>query len=371
MYKAVLLSIGEPTTFGIYANLSGAAVSDLARLVCVLRINGKSSHVLPILFAPLCDFSMDNGFVFNYFKSDLLQDLPLSLCEFIVDRNFFMSNDKLKFALDFECRETENKESKSNFKAEDSETKKFAIQNFENHKSQETKIIANELQKHEFKENKARENSLDFYEKFGIYINQVLDSNTTNVKSTKSKSMRLKKLEYKQPKSIELESINSKQIYSESKNAESMKFGLMKSSKNIESDFVDSRFVKLECNLSLALETIAYFTPLQAVYYSRGVGSLSAIKLTHVFLHSLSLSTQISIYATNSFYFSRNKEIKAFANMSFFLDSKEHLTLTDENASAYIRLDKSKQNFKLHLPYILIHDDFSEPCTPLYVTPAV
>ena len=141
-------------------------------------------------------------------------------------------------------------------------------------------------------------------------------------------------------------------------------------------------FIKINCNLSKALYLLSYFMPLNAIYYSRGVGSLSAIKLTHVFLHTLALSSDIKIYATNSFYFSQTNEIKAFANMSFYLkpDSK-HVVITDSNVKDYIHIAPSNINASnindsldlstLFLPYRLIHNDFLESCTPLYVTPAV
>lgn len=261
MYKAILLSIGEPTTFGIYyAN----SYNDVPNLVFILRLNGKSSHVLPLLFAPLCagvnDIRRDKIQTF----ASLLQPNIMSLCdlcECIIDRNFFIENEILQHDL--------------------------------------THFISCDVM----------ESGINYYDKYGIYNN----SNAINVD-----------------------------------------------------------FIKLECGLDSALQLLTHFTPLHAVYYSRGVGSLSAIKLTHIFLHTLALSMQIPIYATNSFYFSRDNEIKAFANMSFFLDAKQHLTLTDENACKYIRLaTSSTKTPKLHLPYNLIHDDFLESCTPLYVTPAV
>lgn len=260
MYKAILLSIGEPVVFGIYhAN----TYEDIPKLICILRLMGKSSHVLPILFAPICssaDILQNKGYSF----SALLQSNITSLCELcdcVIDRVFFMKNDKLRYVLEY------------------------------------------------FKPCMLENDDVSLYDKCGIYIND---------------------------KVLNLE------------------------------------FARLECTLDSALQVLTNFTPLHSIYYSRGVGSLSAIKLTHIFLHTLALSVEVKIFATNSFYFSKNNEIKAFANMSFFLDATKHLMLTDDNALKYIRLAKSStQSLKLHLPYKLIHDDFLESCTPLYVTPAV
>lgn len=140
-------------------------------------------------------------------------------------------------------------------------------------------------------------------------------------------------------------------------------------------------FLKLDCSLSKALYILSYFMPIDSIYYSRGVGSLSSIKLTHVFLHTIALSRDIKIYATNSFYFSQTNEIKAFANMSFYLDISKFnskVIITDTNAKDYIYIAQSSiktsynyHEYNLSLPYLLIHDDFLESCTPLYVTPVV
>ena len=259
MYKSILLSITEPTTFGIYyAN----TFDDMPKLVCILRLRGKSSYVLPLLFAPFFSNVNDIKQDRDYFFTSLMQPNIISLCELcdcIIDRHFFMKNEVLSRALVY-------------------------------------------VMPCDFIEN-------DIYDEYGIYMN---------------------------------------------------------------TDSINAEFARLECKLDFALSLLSYFTPLHSIYYSRGVGSLSAIKLTHIFLHTLSLSTQIPIHATNSFYFSRDNEIKAFANMSFFLDAKKNLIITDKNACNYIRLAASStKNPKLHLPYNLIHNDFSESCTPLYVTPAV
>lgn len=123
--------------------------------------------------------------------------------------------------------------------------------------------------------------------------------------------------------------------------------------------------IELSCSLYDALLLLSYFNNIGGIYYSRGVGSLSAIKLTHIFLQTFTLSTQIPIYATNSFYFSQNNEIKAFGNLSFFLlDSRSPLDLHD-----CIILQKSANPSLLTLPNTLLTEDFNDPCIPLYVTP--
>lgn len=132
--------------------------------------------------------------------------------------------------------------------------------------------------------------------------------------------------------------------------------------------------IPLPCTLQEALCLLTCVHEIDGIYYLRGVGSLSAIKLTHVFLHSIALSNAIPLYATNSFYCNQNNEIKAFGNMSFFYDNTRNIQepLTDSNLNDCITLARSIAPSKhLYLPYILRPQDFNESCTPLYMTPAL
>lgn len=127
---------------------------------------------------------------------------------------------------------------------------------------------------------------------------------------------------------------------------------------------------KISFTLKEAIQFLANFKNIESIYYARGVGSLSSIKLTHVFLHTISLSLNIPIYATNSFYFTDNKEIKAFANMSFFL--KQDSKIIKDSTNNNIELSKSINPTKhFVLPNVLVEEDFCESCIPLYVTPAI
>ena len=99
----------------------------------------------------------------------------------------------------------------------------------------------------------------------------------------------------------------------------------------------------------------------RAIYYARGAGSLSALKLTHIFLQTLSIARGLPLHATNIFYFHKSNEIKAFGNQSFFYLNGE-LSL------------KASQNPAIEapcLPEILKPWEFNEPLEPLYVTTAI
>lgn len=155
----------------------------------------------------------------------------------------------------------------------------------------------------------------------------------------------------------------------------------------IESGFVDSKTSDfIESNIS----NLGHFHNAKNIYYARGVGSLSSIKLTHIFLHTLVLTKDVRLHATNSFHFTHNNEIKAFGAMSFFLkDSIESNFVTKDSIESklknsknskqntidsilkeHIYIAKSTQNTQsLKLPLILQKDAFFEPCSPLYITP--
>lgn len=290
MYKAILLSIGSPTTLGIYYEETSQEVTSIKepKLIFILRIDGKTSDVLPLLFV---SHSLDKKTTYTSLESLLTPEVlsKCSLAECLIDSSFLKENKEIKHILE----------------------------------------------------------SLDIKDSIdSTYSNQTNSANRPNCID----------------KGANLENLDTKHnIYFNEK---------IDSKTNID-------FIKLDCSLTKALYLLSYFIPLNAIYYSRGVGSLSAIKLTHVFLHTLSLSSNIHIHATNSFYFSQTNEIKAFANMSFYLkpDSK-HVVITDSNAKEYIHIAPSSINDSLDistlfLPYRLIHNDFLESCTPLYVTPAV
>lgn len=144
--------------------------------------------------------------------------------------------------------------------------------------------------------------------------------------------------------------------------------------------FLESKDSK-NLNLNDCLFLLSLFSNFKNIYYARGVGSLSAIKLTHIFLHTLSLSKNIALHATNSFYFTQSNEIKAFGNMSFFMrdskiDSKmQNFIESKLDSKERIYIAKSKnanaKDCDFRLPKVLKKQDFIESCTPLYITPAV
>lgn len=158
----------------------------------------------------------------------------------------------------------------------------------------------------------------------------------------------------------------------ESKKINIINCGILANKDSKSSNIIESRFIESSTSKSIFIESnfknLKDFKNFTDIYYARGVGSLSSIKLTHIFLHTLALSKNIKLHAINSFYFSDSGEIKAFGAMSFFLkDSKDFA-----NIESNIYISKSINiNNTLKLPLTLQKEKFTESCTPLYITPPI
>lgn len=97
------------------------------------------------------------------------------------------------------------------------------------------------------------------------------------------------------------------------------------------------------------------------VFFARGPGSFMAIKITYIFLRTLSIVEDIELYATDGFYFNDNKPIRAMQKLYFV---KENDTITTE-------LFGLEQKSEFNLPQIIEIEKFSKNIDPLYILPAV
>jgi tRNA A37 threonylcarbamoyladenosine modification protein TsaB len=97
------------------------------------------------------------------------------------------------------------------------------------------------------------------------------------------------------------------------------------------------------------------------LFYAKGPGSFMAIKITYLFLKSLSILKNIPLFATDGFYFNDNQPIKAIGKLSFVKIDTEIQTRKLEKAPT--------SNFKLK--DVLEYDEFDENTTPLYAIGAV
>ncbi len=101
---------------------------------------------------------------------------------------------------------------------------------------------------------------------------------------------------------------------------------------------------------------------IQALYFAKGPGSFMAIKVTYVFLRTLSITKDIPLYATEGFTFNDNKPIKATGALYFM----------KENGKIHTKkIDTPKVSYDFTLPQTLEQTHFTDDVEPLYVLPAV
>ncbi|OBV29479.1 hypothetical protein BKN38_06000 [Helicobacter sp. CLO-3] len=80
-----------------------------------------------------------------------------------------------------------------------------------------------------------------------------------------------------------------------------------------------------------------------AIYYAAGPGNLSALRLTHVFLHSLAIIKGIKLYAADSFAFLPNSYIYAFGKRYFYkADSMDSMDSARESRASESKSTESK-----------------------------
>jgi tRNA A37 threonylcarbamoyladenosine modification protein TsaB len=91
--------------------------------------------------------------------------------------------------------------------------------------------------------------------------------------------------------------------------------------------------------------------------YANGPGSFMAIKVSYVFLKSLSILKGIPLFATDAFYFNENNPIKAMGKL-YFVKIRSQKIETKKIESVV--------ESKFTLPDILDYDKFSSEAEPLY-----
>lgn len=99
----------------------------------------------------------------------------------------------------------------------------------------------------------------------------------------------------------------------------------------------------------------------QRLFFAKGPGSFMAIKITYIFLRTLSISLGIPLYAADGFTFNAQKPIKALHNLYFIKEDGEIRTI----------IVKEPIEQKFCLPPNLEEALFDNDTDPLYVLPAV
>ena len=113
--------------------------------------------------------------------------------------------------------------------------------------------------------------------------------------------------------------------------------------------------------LPLLFEEIMKEYDVKSLFFANGPGSFMAIKVTYIFLKSLSILKKIPLFATSAFNFNENTPIKAIGKLHFVKVASEIKTQKLETAP----------EVKFTLPTQLDYSEFTSNATPLYIIGAV
>ncbi len=114
-------------------------------------------------------------------------------------------------------------------------------------------------------------------------------------------------------------------------------------------------------SLPLIFEDISKRYTLSSLYYAKGPGSFMAIKISYIFLKTVSIVKDIPLFGADAFYFNNNLPIKATGKLYF----------VKENGIIRTKKLESKKTGEFYLPLFLNRGVFSLDCEPLYMLPAV
>lgn len=97
------------------------------------------------------------------------------------------------------------------------------------------------------------------------------------------------------------------------------------------------------------------------LFYTNGPGSFMAIKVTYIFLKSVSILKNIPLFARDAFYFNENRPIKAIGKLFFV------------KVASQIKTQKlsDSQESRFELPDILDYREFNTTTLPIYGIGAV
>lgn len=102
------------------------------------------------------------------------------------------------------------------------------------------------------------------------------------------------------------------------------------------------------------------FQPVR-LFFAKGPGSFMAIKITYIFLKTLSIAYAIPLLACDGFVFNQGRPIRAMRNLYFI---KEAGDITTQQMTTPV-----EQSFSL--PDVLDDRLFDDDNEPLYMLPAV
>ena len=108
-------------------------------------------------------------------------------------------------------------------------------------------------------------------------------------------------------------------------------------------------------------DTLSKRYDIKKLLYTNGPGSFMAIKITYIFLKSISILKNIPLFAIDAFYFNQNQPIKAIGKLFFVKVASEIKTQKLETAP----------EAHFGLPDVLEYSEFNAAAAPLYGIGAV
>ena len=97
------------------------------------------------------------------------------------------------------------------------------------------------------------------------------------------------------------------------------------------------------------------------IIFAKGPGSFMSIKLVYIFLKTLQIVSDIEVFASEGFAFSKNRPIKAMGNLYF----------VKENGKILLKKIEKKVENIFELPKRIDDIEYDENIEPLYILPAV
>lgn len=107
--------------------------------------------------------------------------------------------------------------------------------------------------------------------------------------------------------------------------------------------------------------TIFKTSDVKRVFFARGPGSFMAIKITYIFLRTLQVTKGVELFASDGFYFTGDKPIKAMKKLYF--------VKKEGKISTQLFADEIEVDF--NLPSLIELEKYSKDIEPLYILPAV
>lgn len=100
---------------------------------------------------------------------------------------------------------------------------------------------------------------------------------------------------------------------------------------------------------------------IEQIFFTNGPGSFMSIKMSYIFLKTLSIVYKIPIFAQDGFAFNDNQPIKSVGK-SYFIKKNDIISIQKQNGL---------QEGKFYLPEILDESKFSQNIEPLYILPPI